>query len=420
MPDSTNSETFEQARLRFFDGLAALEAGRFEDAERHCLAALQLVPGRVSTLVNLAAIWLRLGQTDKALAAADQVLQIDADNRDAWLHRASALGRLGRLPEALTGFDKLLALGGPGQALIWGRRAETLHALGRREEALAAYRRSLELDAAQPEVWSRSGDILRESERAAEAAQAYRRAIEHGAHAELNAYYLAAVERDAVVPGAAPRAYVEALFDSYADDFEQHLVGQLGYRAHAVLTAPLPGLRRGKNAAAKAAGKPFGAALDLGCGTGLCGPLVRPWVERLIGVDVSAAMLERARSLGVYDDLLQADLSQHLAERLQQRAEPYDLVLAADVFIYVGDLAPVFASVHAATRAGALFCFTVELAGAGHEVQLLSSLRYAHSEAHVRRLAAEHGFGIEALVREAVRHDQRRPIEGLYVYLRRE
>lgn len=403
------SADFEAAKARFFAGLASLEHGRDAEAEAHFLAALALVPGRVSTLVNLAATRLRLGRPAEALATADQALAAEPANHDAWLHRATALAQLGRWPEALAGFERALACGGDGEAELWLRHAHALCALDRRGEALASYERALAIDAARPGAWSRYGDLLREAGRPADAAHAFRQAVAHGADPELHAYYLAAVDADAPrLPATAPRAYVQGLFDDYAADFDRHLVEDLGYQAHRVLVQHLRSLRPGR----------FGSALDLGCGTGLCGPLLKPLADRLEGVDLSAPMLAEARRRGVYDALHAADLLDHLRGIGTQQ---HDLVVAADVFIYVGDLAPVFAAVHAATRPGALFCFSVEPADPqGPDVRLLPSLRYAHAEPHLRRLAAAHGYTLAGLLRQPLRHDQRRPVDGLYVFLQRD
>jgi len=142
---------------------------------------------------------------------------------------------------------------------------------------------------------------------------------------------------------------------------------------------------------------------------------VRPMVGRLTGVDLSARMLARARELGVYDHLEHADIAEFLA----RADERHDLVLAADVFIYVGDLARVFALVARAMARG-VFCFSVEaLDDDAADVRLLPSLRYAHSRPYLVRLATQHGFEVAAIDRAAVREEQGVPIEGLYLVLRR-
>ncbi|MBC7954970.1 MAG: methyltransferase domain-containing protein [Cytophagales bacterium] len=366
------SETsFEQAKAQFLAGLASLEAGQYAQAEAHFLSSLERLPGRISTLVNLAATRLKLRRPQEALSVADQVLTLEPDNRDALLHRANSLLELNRHPQALHAFERLLAL----------------------EPSFAP-------------AWSTCGDILRELGRRDEAAVAYRRALAHGADAELTGYYLAALGAAPQSPTGAPRAYVEALFDGYAGQFEQHVVQVLGYRAHEVLTQSLAALHPGR----------FSSALDLGCGTGLCGPLLKPLCDRLAGVDLSAQMLARAQALGVYDSLMHADVTEHLCHT----DERHDLVLAADVFIYVGDLSAVFEAVSALMDPGGLFCFSVEVPSTETRgFELLPSLRYAHSEIYLRELAQQHGLEVSKLVREPIRTDQRQSIDGMFVCLTR-
>jgi predicted TPR repeat methyltransferase len=145
----------------------------------------------------------------------------------------------------------------------------------------------------------------------------------------------------------------------------------------------------------------------------LCGKLVAPQADIIDGVDISSAMLEQARKLGIYRELVHADLGEFLAAT----ASRFDLILAADVFIYVGDLAAVFRSVRRILEPGGCLAFTVELAKTGQDVQLLPSLRYAHSEAYIRRLADEARFTRVRISEAPIRHDQATPIRGLYIYL---
>ena len=338
---------FEQAKTAFFEGLAHLQAGRAAEAERAFEASLQHVPGRVSTLINLAATRLALDRAVDAIATADEVLALEPGNADAKLHRNTALGRL-----------------------------------------------------------VEKADLMRDSGQLGEARVLYHQALARGADPELMAYCLAGLG-DAATPPNSPAAYVQALFDDYAADFDQHLVDVLRYRVPQGLAAPLAQLHP----------EPFRSALDLGCGTGLCGPLVRPLVQRLSGIDLSPRILDQARAKGVYDELHLGDILQHLA----QTAEAHDLVLAADVFIYLGELEPVFAALKRVMPVGGVFCFSAETSGASEETgfSLQPSLRYAHHESYLRRLAERHGFEPLRLSRETVREEQRVPIEGLLVHLRR-
>ena len=165
--------------------------------------------------------------------------------------------------------------------------------------------------------------------------------------------------------------YVRRLFDQYAPDFDVSLLQFLGYRGPAVLLEALTGVR----------GAPlqFGAVLDLGCGTGLAGEAFRPLCQRLVGVDVSPEMVELAGKKDVYDRLVAAELLEFLTS---DEPGQYDLVLAADVFVYCADLGPIAAAVSRVLAPGGLFAFTVE-AHEGPGVILQPTLRYAHDSEHV-------------------------------------
>lgn len=405
MPPSHDDagDAFAQARACFQRGLAALAEGRLPQAEAEFAASLVLVPGRVSTLVNLAAVRVERLDGEGALAAAEQVVQAEPGNAEGHFHRAAALGLLGRHAEAKTGYEQVLALGGPA-ALAWLRHGQALQALDRPSEALNSYERALAADPRLAQAWTNRGNILREMGRGAEAVQAFRQALEAGADPAMHGYYLAALQAHEVPP-VAPMQYVEDLFDMYATDFDAHLVGTLGYRGHEALVDPLPQLFPGRW---------WHSALDLGCGTGLCGPLLRSHVQRLEGVDLSAGMLEQAAARGVYDQLVQADLVAHLAATAQH----HDLVLAADVFIYLGELEAVFAGVRRVLEPGGLFGFSVEPAPEpGPPYRLLPSLRYAQSPGYLHALAQRHGFTVRHEAQGLLRRDQRDPVQGLFVFL---
>lgn len=333
------SGPLEQARALFLEGNGHFEHGRLAHALACFEAAAELAPGRASVLANLGVTQSLLGR---------------------------CLGRLGDATAALHAFEQALGC-----------------------------------DGTLAEAWSARGGLLRDAHRLVEAAACFERALALGADENLHRFYLASVQGGAA-PAQAPRAYVETLFDQYADAFEQHLVQDLQYRAHETLLQPLlDGRRR------------FEHVLDLGCGTGLCGRLIRGCAQTLDGVDLSLAMVEQARATGAYRLVEHGDLLPFL----QHAVEPVDLVIAADVFIYVGALDSVFAAVRSRMRPGACFAFTLELEAGGEDMRLLPSLRYAHAPAYVHRLAAAHGFHVQRFWQDAIRQDQGLPVTGLFVYL---
>ncbi|WP_162251461.1 tetratricopeptide repeat protein [Massilia sp. Root418] len=416
-------------------GAALQDAGRQADALASYERALALQPAYPMALANRGNALRKLGRLDDALASYDAALAQQPAYPEALANRGIALHLLGRRAEALESFGRSLTLN-PNLAESYCGAAVTLQSLGRSDEAAEAYRNAIEARPSYAEAWTsygtlmqRSGDYqgaldchqhalalqpdsaqahlhranaLRALERPGEAAAAYRDAQACGADAASVAYQLAALG-EAEAPAMPPPQYVAALFDQYADDFDNHLQNVLQYRAPQLLLAALDELGA---LAAKT------DVLDLGCGTGLCGPLLRPYARTLAGVDLSPQMLEQARRRALYDELACADV----VEYLQAREAPCGLLLAADVLVYFGDLQPVFRAARRVLAAGGAFAFTVEAQQSG-DYGLRPTGRYAHSRSYLEALAQAHGFEVRSMTEQVLRKDDGRDIAGLVAVL---
>jgi len=398
---SENPDALAQARAAFLAGVQHHEAGRLDDAERCFGQAWALTPARASVAINLAATRLALGRPLTVPEVLAPTLAAAPDEADALALLARALTALDRPDDALPVLDRLLRQR-PADAGLHHRRGLLLGRLGRADDALAAFDAALGLDATLAAAWTQRGSLLREAGRLVEAAHCFKQALAQGGDAALNRWFLASVTGDAAA-AQAPTPYVRALFDGYADGFDQHLVDGLGYAVPQALAASLP------------SGRHFVSALDLGCGTGLCAPPLQGRVACLTGVDLSPRMLERARMRGQYHALHEADLLQWL----RQAPAGFDLVLAADVFIYIGDLAPVFAEVRRVMLPGGLFAFSVETTDDGRPAELGTHLRYRHGLQGLQTLARATGFEVLSLQRLTLRHEQQRAIDGQLMLLAR-
>ena len=200
------------------------------------------------------------------------------------------------------------------------------------------------------------------------------------------------------------QAHVRRVFDQHAPHFEESLLQHLDYRGPQLLAAAVGAVTR----AAERPGR-FASMLDLGCGTGLAGEAFRARVDRLTGVDISAAMIEAARRKGLYDRLETGELVEFLAAEAAARRR-YDLVVAADVLVYVENLGAVADAVRGVLTPRGLFAFTVET-HAGEGVLLRESLRYAHGAACVR--AAMASLDLVHLAEVVTRSERGQPVPGL-------
>ena len=200
--------------------------------------------------------------------------------------------------------------------------------------------------------------------------------------------------------------YVTALFDQYAPRFDAALVDNLGYRGPALLLAAVVIARTD-------AGRPpaFGRSIDLGCGTGLAARAFAPIVDDIIGIDLSPKMVERARATGLYAELAVAEIVDGLQCRPDGSA---DVILAADVMVYVHDMAPLLAEVARVLAPCGLFAFTVE-SHTGEGVMLGEGLRYSYAESTVRALIAAAGLRLDRLESASSRTESGAQVAGLVV-----
>jgi predicted TPR repeat methyltransferase len=416
-------------------GAALQDLGRSGEALASYELAVQLDPNYALAFNNRGNALRKLGKLDEALASYDRALSIKPNYAEAWCHRAMLLQDLGRPGEALQGADYALSL---REAYFdaWCARANALMGLERFEEAADSYERALALNADSAQTHCSHGtarkrlgrlelalqsydravslrpdyatahhyraNTLRALGRDVEAIAAYRRALELGADAQQVSFALAALGvGDA--PDATPTAYVRELFDQYAGHFDEHLVDKLGYQTPALLGAAIRRLASLCDA----------RVLDLGCGTGLMGPFLRPLACTLTGVDLSPRMLDKAREREIYDRLACVEIGEYL----DTQAGVFDMVVAADVLVYFGELAPLFGQVRRTLVPGGWFCFSVE-ASMDAGFALRPSNRYAHSLDYVRRLASAAGFTVCAEETADLRTENGAPVAGYLLVLR--
>jgi len=248
------------------------------------------------------------------------------------------------------------------------------------------------------------GEARAEAGDHAGAAAAYRRYRELVPEDSMGAALRLALLDAAPIPEAAPEAYVTRLFDEYAPRFDAALTERLAYRAPGALRDAITRV---------APGRRFARIIDLGCGTGLAGLAFRPLTEWMEGVDLSPRMVAEAARKQIYDHLAVAELRDHLAHA----DRPFDLVIAADVFGYLGNLAPIFAAVRAALVTGGVFAFTVQEAVSG-DYSLGAEHRYSHSRAYIRRCATAAGFEVVMLEPGVFRQEKGVDVPGLLVVLK--
>lgn len=349
------------------------EQKRFTEAEACYRRTIELAPGHLGACNNLGTVLRALGHFEAAEAVFREGLTISSDFFPMHYNLGNVLYQQGRVIEAVEHLFKAMVLD-PDQAGSKVMLGIALMTLGCKDEAVAHYRQWLKDDPGNPE-----------------------------------ALHLLAACSDDVVPERASDDYVKSLFNRFADSFEESL-NILGYQAP----------NRVAEALSQAYIQPAGDLdiLDAGCGTGLCGPLIKPYAQRLDGVDLSAGMLKQAAETGSYHRLEEAELTEFLINCNKE----YDVVVSADTLCYFGDLKAVFNAAAGALKKDGRFIFTVEhdeLSPAednGH-YRMLPQGRYVHSESYLRRAARKGRLTPMTITPAVLRQEMGRPVNGLVVTL---
>lgn len=386
-------------------GTTLRESGNLTDAEQHLRQALEADPRHVPAMLELGRLRVQHGQYAEAIISYREALGIDPRCRDALEQIGGIELNLGNPEAAVESYAKILEFASKDTAMriLVARMLGTQGALERAEDIC---RQGLLLDPNNVALHCELGKIFSEQGKATEAAEVLQSARELAGSSEEIEYLLSSLEQNDK-EFLAKQKYIRKVFDDYADTFDNHLRDKLEYRAPEMISqiAYAAGMQDNGNL----------TIIDLGCGTGLCGPFFRDAASRLIGVDLSAKMLEKARERRVYDELHEADI----VEILQRTTNAYDVAIAADVFVYVGNIAPVFAGAATSLRSGGLLLFSVETVPNGTYV-LRNSGRYGHSQDYVHTLARDHGFDTIAVKEAVIRKDSQKAVAAHIYALKKE
>jgi predicted TPR repeat methyltransferase len=350
-----------------------------------------------------------LAHTDALIAdgnageAARYLQHLISKGRGGLLLRAKhveALVAAGRIDTALVGARENATLY-PGVAFAAVSLGEALLAAGHLPTAISEFQRALRID---PDFIAARISLGRAWLAAGEAEKALEAFAAIEGHNETVAQYVTEAEAMRTRPRSDP-GYVRHLFDQFSADYDERMIGQLGYGAPQILRGladlVMPDRTRKYS------------IFDLGCGTGLAGLAFKDIASRLDGVDLSPAMIEKARSRPLYDDLYVADLVTALGDSKRT----YDLLLAADTLVYLGELSGVFTGARKGLAKDGTFLFTVEKKN-GSGFELSPKRRWRHSESYLREESEKAGFEIAGLLDCHPRSEAGVPVEGFAIALR--
>ncbi|MGC4061915.1 MAG: tetratricopeptide repeat protein [Aquabacterium sp.] len=387
-------------------GMARHQMGRSDEGVALIGQAIAAEPNYAGFRNNLGNIHADRGEIDQALHAYQQAVALDDGNADLHNNLGALYKAQDRLDEAHAAYERAIALD-PRHINAHNNMGLLYAARGDRAGAITYYVKALELMPGDASARRLLGSTYYAMGRIEDAGEVYRQWLaQEPHHPTARHMYAACTKQD--VPERAPDDYVEQAFDSFAESFESVLNERLNYQA--------PQLCAELMARHLPAPQKQYVMLDAGCGTGLCGPLMKPWAKTLGGVDLSRGMLDKAQNKGVYDDLYKAELT----EFLQLSPRQWDVVLSADTLCYFGDLTKLSKAAAESLKPGGTLIFTVEAlpddSPEPHQIQPHG--RYAHSSPHI--VDALSLAGLSLLAQEAVvlREEGGKPVNGWLVAAR--
>ena len=353
-------------------GLTHQELGQLDAAVESYKKALAVNPNYAEAHNNLGVTLKELGQLDSAVECYEKAITTQPDYAEAHNNLGLAFYELDQVDAAVESYKKALAIK-PDYAEVNYNLGNALNDLGQVDDAVKSYEKALAIKPDYAEAHNNLGNVFKDLGQLDDAIKSYERAL------AIKPDYLVPQHMINALTGNTstepPKEYVKNLFDDYAEGFDDSLIKQLGYKLPFLMKELILKLDPLRNK--------FEKVIDLGCGTGLTGIELRDISNNLTGIDISSNMVAKTRELDVYDCLIEGDV----VDILSSSKEKYDLFIALDVFIYIGELTKMFKTVRQCCNKNALFIFSIE-AQEEDGYSLLKSARYSHSESYILKTAS--------------------------------
>lgn len=416
-------------------GTLKFSQGHYPEAISFYQKALEKQPDFIDAYYNLGLAYAKNQQHDAAIHTYQKLLALSPEHFAARFHLACALMNLQDYAAAEKEFLRIEAAQ-PYHFETQTNLATCFLKQAAMKEAKTHYLKALDLNKQDTQILYNLGTIEMESGNLDTAIQFFQRAVQidkdfFAAHNNLGVAFIAKQQPSLALHHfkealrlqpdnqsiqylvealsskqrllASPADYITTLFDAYADHYDSHLLKALDYQVPKLLYEAVKDVT--------AIPKSSWNILDLGCGTGLCGTLFKSAAKLLVGVDLSKNMQDVAASKHIYDDLVQSDLTPFLKNQFSL----FDLVIAGDVFVYIGDLNPIFADVYQALRPEGLFTFNAEITDEA-DFFMNQSGRFAHLKTYLDDLAKKHQFTIVYYQTAITRLQNNSPVFG-HIYV---
>lgn len=411
------------------------QSQRLDQAEQIYRRILELYPNCVEALHFLGLLHQQRGQGDEAIRLIEQAVREAPDYADAYNNLGNIYHMQGQLNKAADCYRQTIKIN-PKNVAAYNNLGVILKDLEQYDEAIGLFQKAIELMSDNLDFYRNLGNAYRNRGDFAAAADTYRIALDSLEYSPENYENLShmlylqgkydeilpiiqqwlkhdpqnplALHRLAALNGEhlnkASDEYIVQVFDNFAGSFD-HVLKNLDYKAPFLVAETV------KQLYGQTGNKM--TILDAGCGTGLCGPLLKSVAERLDGVDLSGQMLELAAKRQCYDQLIQQELVSFIAS---QQAR-YDLIISADTLVYFGELGPVCQAVSGSLTKGGHFVFTLESSEENTQegYKLNPHGRFSHSQDYIRRTIESSDLSLVEISPVVLRSEIHQPVKGFLI-----
>lgn len=420
----------------------------YNKAKLHLYQALKISPNYAEGYNNLGNIYYKQNILDKAISYFEKSIRLDPNSINAHINLANALSVDNKYDRAISHYEKALEIA-PNNvtvlqnlSMVYVEKNITNKAIKTLEKLLTIYKEHNKENEIPNEIYIHLAESYLNEGVNDKAKPIYTKAIKLNPNTEFlhhnyavlllrendytNALYnfkealrlnpnnktakhmINAIEGKNL-SSSASKEYVNDLFDQYASYYNKHVTEKLDYKVPSILRSMVAEY-------IKLTDKKL-HVLDIGCGTGLCGPYFRDMAFNFIGVDLSYNMLLVAKTLKAYDLLLKQDINQCIPGENQ---EYFDYIIAADVFVYLGDLENIFKKCCSALKSGGKLVFSIENLNSENTYSLAKSGRYCHSLKYINNLCSTLNFKKLSCKEVTLRFNDNSPIQGTCIVIEKQ
>jgi len=381
--------------------VAQQNLGRFEDTEKTLRQALGMDSNHPQVQNNMGSLYIAQSEHGKAKPFIEKAISLDPSYSDAHCNLGEIHKHFQQIDKAINSYLKSIELNVNNLNAYLG--LGSLHSFqGNYKDAEYYLNYALKLNPYHPEILFNLGFLNYLKKSLDTAARYFKETIDYAPDHQYARYLLSAITGEGS-PEQSPESYVKGLFNHYAEQFDEHLVNDLGYNVpdtmHTIFTEHAnPSHTRN--------------LLDLGCGTGICGEKFHNIFDHLTGVDLSENMIEKSKEKNIYHELHNDDV----ANFLKDSPIKYDLIIAADVFIYIGNIAEIIKSIYEKQEESGYFIFSIEKSSSHDTFHLRTTGRYSHNASHIKKLLDDASYNIVTSQPTIIRNEKGTGIEGI-IYL---